>query len=143
MLDRADGNLRFEDPDIVIGPGLTRKAFLGSAAGAGALTHSANEPWHSWTLPRCRAGLEFTVTLVFEGEQLRTVHLSNNDPAFGTCWMNYTPEKEIAKQGTHDAWLVSQCHIPPGTYPWGSVWSGLLHARDRLATILIRYPDAA
>lgn len=139
MLDRASGNLCFDGLDVVMGPGLTRSDFLKSGVASRATAHAANEPWHSWCLPGVGPDPGFHVTLTFENERLTEVRLVNADPAYGTSWMTYTEEKERARQGAHDRWLVSRCCVPPGTYPWGSVWSGLLNPRDRLATIVVRY----
>jgi hypothetical protein len=138
MLERATGNLKFEDTDIVIGPGLTRSEFL--KAGIPAVTHWINEPWRSWVLPICKGGRDFGVTLFFQGERLYQVYLTDSDSRFGTSWMNYSPEKERARQESHDSWLIQGCGVPPGSYPWGTVWSGPNSTGDRLATIVIPEP---
>lgn len=137
MLERATGNLGFDGTALVVGPGLTRTAFL--KAGLPAVTHWINEPWHSWILTGRKSGREFGVTLFFQGEHLYQVYLVDSDSRFGTSWMNYSPEKERARQESHEAWLIGRCTVPPGSYPWGTVWSGPNSTGDRLATIVIRY----
>lgn len=139
MFDASSGALTFEQPAAVIAPSLTRDQFLGSALAAGATTHVANEPYHSWKLAGTfrSAGLDLLVVLWYHGQQLASISLMDPDPRFGSSWNDHSKEKEMARKASHDAWL-SRVLPPSRSFPWGTVWSGY-DERGGFSDIRVRY----
>ena len=142
MFDAITGTLTFEEPPTVIASSLTRDQFLGSPLADGTTTHIENEPYHSWKLKGTfhSAGLDLLVVLYFRGQQLTMVSLTDADPRFGTIWADQSPEKEMARKASHDAWL-SRARAPHHHVSWGSVRSGY-DERGGFSDIVVKYAAA-
>jgi hypothetical protein len=120
----------------VLSPRLTRSVFLSSAEGKGAEVSVKNEPWCSFRFEDHEDSMG--VIVFFKGEILESVHLSINDPRFGTSWEDWSEEKELGRKRANDQWLKSN-GLPPGKrYSWGSVWSDY-SPKSGYSLIVIQY----
>ena len=139
MIDPDTGALAFEQPKIQIGSSLRRAEFLAAHWSSGVQDSVINEPWHSWTLAGqyVSASIPFVVLLSFHGERLDTVNLVHHDPKFSTSWNDYSVEKEMYRNASHEQWL-SACIGTLRSFSWGSVWSGL-DERGGSSSIEVRY----
>jgi hypothetical protein len=143
MIDPSTGALAFEEPAIQIAPTLTRSQFRGADWAAGAISQTANEPWHSWKLPAERyrsRGVAFVVVLYFHGERLAMIDLACNEPAYGKSWADFSMENEMKRKHAHDQWLVPSVG-KQRDFPWGTITS---EYDDRAggSSIIIRYPQS-
>ncbi|HWL91932.1 MAG TPA: hypothetical protein VNT79_00205 [Phycisphaerae bacterium] len=130
--------IQFDSPSLQISPQLTRASFLESEFGKVARTLVSNEPWHSWVLSEtCHSRRAFNVALYFEGEKIASVSLDASDPAFGTSWDDFTPEKAMQQKAAHDEW-VSAWLGGKRKFRWGTVWSGY-DEKSGFSSIHIRY----
>jgi hypothetical protein len=105
----------------ILSPGITRSTFLLSVEGMTAEVSVRNEPWCSFRFEDLQDSLG--VIVFFKGKDLESIHLSINDPKFGTSWEDWSEAKELERKQANDRWLKSNGLLPGKTYSWGSVWS--------------------
>jgi len=139
--DPATGNMTTDD-GAVVGPTLSRTAFLVSALVDGADPLPFNEPHVSWRVTRAILGRPFALGLYFEGERLTMVIAALNDPSLGASWVDWSREREDARKIAHEAWLATfDPSIGDGRdYSWGFV-SSVYDDRSGGSEIVIRYGE--
>ena len=137
--DPATGSLVLDD-GTVVGPGVTRSAFLASSLADGASELIVNEPHASWSVARAITGRPFRLGLFFEAARLTMVVGALDESEFGREWSDWSREGELARKAAHEAWLApADPAIGDGRdYPWGFVAS-VLDEKSGGAEIVIRY----
>jgi hypothetical protein len=137
--DVAAGTLTTGAGDV-LGPGLTRTAFLASAIGHDAESLVVNPPFASWRIRCLLDGRPFRVGLFFDDERLTMLIAALDDPAFGASWADWTRDAELRRKAAHDAWLaIADPGLADGrNQAWGFVAS-VMDEKSGGAEIVIRY----
>lgn len=137
MIERATGEVTLAS-GVRLGPALTRKQLLASPLGKG-VEEKPRAPWITIRTANQRiSGREFLVVLYFHEDALKEIHLSDDDPKFGTSWDD---ADEVGKKAAHDGWLKSLLGDPPYAYPWGEVFS-TYDPRAEYSSITVRFGKA-
>lgn len=116
IVDPATGRFTLAS-GTVLGPELTRSAFLASPEGRGATVFAQNEPWCSYRF--VVPGEPLVMVVFFNGDALDALSLAVDDPSLGA----WSKAGEMGRVNANDAWLAAH-DIATGSRAWGSVWSG-------------------
>ena len=69
-------------------------------------------------------GTKVMLNLHFHQGRLESIHLAVSDRSlYGASWDGWAEAKEKQRAEDTKEWL-SRAGYPPGTYPWGDVWTG-------------------
>jgi hypothetical protein len=133
VIDRLTGALVLSGGRIA--RDLSRSSLLISPLSSHATCDDMDTGWmHVCLAPQTIDGLVFDVELHFEGERLDGYSLSLVDPRYGTCWDDYSEEKQLAQRDAHDTWLMANLgagNREPGprgpelrySFAWGDAYS--------------------
>jgi len=148
VINRDTGSLVL--PDLTIDHEVSRSSYLSSPPGAQARCDDVHGGRMTVRLgPRLLDGAAFVFHLHFEGERLHGYSLSLSDARYGSSWDDWSEEKELARRGAHDTWLIAALGegqreaSPRGpelryALPWGEVWS-TFDAIGGSSSIVVRF----
>ena len=141
MIDQQNGVLIFEN-GFTISPSLTEELFLDSELGKAATKEVINVPWRSYRIESQKiSGETFAVVLYFHREVLQSVHLANMDERFGISWSDWSEEKEMSRNRSHESWLKKIIGMQR-IFGWGYVWSGY-DSKAGSSSIVINYKNSS
>jgi hypothetical protein len=138
-IDEETGSIILPEIGASISASLLCSQFLQTQTFAGASVLVQNDPWCSYRLPDiAQAGSRLCVVLQFHGEHIRSLTLCHDADCFGTCWSDWSEERELARKAFHEAWLTHELGIRLGRYPWGDI-SSIYDPKGGSSSIIINY----
>ncbi len=140
MIDPATGRLTFVLPGVVLGPELSRQAFLDTPYGASCPVGVRNEPWCSFALLGVPwEGHIFNGHIYFRRSRLEFMNwaISFQDPSIADL-------SEADMVPLYDTILdrILRPGWPQRKFPWGSISTGYDRKADS-SMITVRYDDSA
>lgn len=132
MIDENFGSIILEDGKIVLNSNMSPGIFMATSLYKGGSV----EPNYLLKDTHEINGKEFLITLYFNNEKLKKIHLS--EAIKGLSWDNWSEEVEINKKKSHDQWLLSVLGNEPYNYSWGNIES-IFDKKGCVSSIILRY----
>lgn len=132
MIDQLTGSIILDNGNIVLNSEMTLETFMTSSLYKGGMVDN------NYILKDKQEinGKSFSLTLFFNNEKLKEVHLSK--VINGLSWNNWTEDEEIAKKKSHDQWLLTVLGNESYHYSWGNVES-VFDKKGCVSSIILRY----
>ena len=135
-ISSTTGELEIGQPEIRIGPSLTKDAFVESRLGQTCKRGVTNQEYATYSLSLKDAQNEFGLSLVFREQRLFMISIEMLSAK--QSWANWSEEEELRRRVAHDHLLAASLGKPPYRYRWGEVLS-LYDPRSGVSSIAIRY----
>ncbi|MFS0653841.1 hypothetical protein [Bacillus sp. 179-C3.3 HS] len=132
MIDKTTGSIILDNVNKVINSRMSSEVFKTTSLYKGGIIHTNYQLIDTHLIN----GKEFLITLFFDNEKLKEVHLS--EFINGLSWDNWTEDVELAKKKSHDQWLLTSLGEKPYDYSWGYVES-IFDKKGCVSSIIIRY----
>ena len=132
MLDKTTGSLLVGSNKVLLSPNMLIENFIKIPLYNGGnigISYSVKNPQDI-------DGKTFIITIYFDNQKLKEIHLS--EFFNGLSWDGWTEDNEIKKKKSHDEWLASILGEDPYMYSWGTVES-VFDKKGCVSSIIIRY----
>jgi hypothetical protein len=131
MIDTSTGTLRFDDAELVGGPGLSRSAFDAHPDASRFEPLVVNPPYVSFHASLVLDGTSFAVVLFFEGERLTRVSMTTDgDRSDHDDWFE-------RRFGGGTSWGGAEFGGIERVFPWGVAGSHR-HPQDGVPVIVVQ-----
>lgn len=134
MIDKTTGTVTVEN--LTISKVDTKSSFLTKNSTLILDTFNNNE----WITYRLINFQEVIISLIFNGEKLKQIHLVSIDPNSGGDWNSWSIESEKVRKQIHDKWLTTDLYTQPYVYEWGKVDS-VYDDKSGCSQIIIHYTE--